>query len=158
MQLSDLFLSATTALDEFHFHFVPVSAVAQLQVWKATVYLTPLIGAYLADAVMGRFWVILVFSIIYFIVSPGLDSALSNTVHGPFDTAAQTYMAVPSKVWAGPDGCHFANASFKNLLLLKACHRTSSCSAVAMSIASAKSFWPCQVTCCFLMPAQKHCT
>lgn len=40
-----------------------------LQVWKATVYLTPLLGAYLADAVMGRFWVILIFSIIYFLVS-----------------------------------------------------------------------------------------
>lgn len=32
-------------------------------------YLTPLLGAYLADAVMGRFWVILVFSCVYFIVS-----------------------------------------------------------------------------------------
>lgn len=32
-------------------------------------YLTPLVGAYLADAVLGRFWVILVFSTIYFIVS-----------------------------------------------------------------------------------------
>lgn len=41
----------------------------QLQVWKATVYLTPLLGAYLADALMGRFWVILVFSCIYFVVS-----------------------------------------------------------------------------------------
>lgn len=41
----------------------------QLQVWKATVYLTPLLGAYMADAVMGRFWVILVFSIVYFLVS-----------------------------------------------------------------------------------------
>uniref|UniRef100_A0A383VGU9 Major facilitator superfamily (MFS) profile domain-containing protein n=1 Tax=Tetradesmus obliquus TaxID=3088 RepID=A0A383VGU9_TETOB len=45
----------------------PADQASQLlQVWKATVYLTPLIGAYLADAVMGRFWVILVFSIIYF--------------------------------------------------------------------------------------------
>jgi dipeptide/tripeptide permease len=33
------------------------------------VYITPLLGAYLADAVMGRFWVILVFSLIYFVVS-----------------------------------------------------------------------------------------
>jgi peptide/histidine transporter 3/4 len=38
-------------------------------VWKATVYLTPLVGAYFADAILGRFWVILVFSVIYFIVS-----------------------------------------------------------------------------------------
>jgi hypothetical protein len=48
--------------------FYPV-CVPQLQVWKATVYLTPLIGAYLADALIGRFWVILVFSCIYFLVS-----------------------------------------------------------------------------------------
>eukprot|EP00879_Flechtneria_rotunda_P000926 GHRR01001055.1.p1 GENE.GHRR01001055.1~~GHRR01001055.1.p1 ORF type:complete len:523 (+),score=105.75 GHRR01001055.1:1216-2784(+) len=43
-----------------------------LQVWKATVYLTPLIGAYLADAVMGRFWVILVFSIVYMLGMLGI--------------------------------------------------------------------------------------
>lgn len=43
----------------------------QLQVWKGTVYLTPLLGAFLADAYLGRFWVILIFSIIYFIVSTG---------------------------------------------------------------------------------------
>lgn len=47
----------------------PADQASQLlQVWKATVYLTPLLGAYLADAVMGRFWVILVFSCIYFLV------------------------------------------------------------------------------------------
>jgi dipeptide/tripeptide permease len=44
----------------------------QLQVWKATVYLTPLVGAYLADAVMGRFWVILVFSTIYMLGMLGI--------------------------------------------------------------------------------------
>lgn len=33
----------------------PADTASQLlQVWKATVYLTPLVGAYLADAVMGR--------------------------------------------------------------------------------------------------------
>lgn len=48
----------------------PPHTTLQLQVWKATVYLTPLLGAYLADAVMGRFWVILVFSCIYFLVRP----------------------------------------------------------------------------------------
>lgn len=47
----------------------------QLQVWKATVYLTPLLGGYLADAVMGRFWVILVFSIVYFVVGYGGGTA-----------------------------------------------------------------------------------
>jgi hypothetical protein len=43
----------------------PAATASQLlQIWKATVYLTPLLGAFLADAYMGRFWVILVFSVI----------------------------------------------------------------------------------------------
>jgi len=46
----------------------PADQASQLlQVWKATVYLTPLLGAYLADAYLGRFWVILIFSTIYFV-------------------------------------------------------------------------------------------
>jgi len=41
----------------------PADTASQLlQIWKGTVYLTPLLGAFLADAYMGRFWVILVFS------------------------------------------------------------------------------------------------
>ncbi|KAF6258979.1 hypothetical protein COO60DRAFT_1059427 [Scenedesmus sp. NREL 46B-D3] len=58
----------------------PADQASQLlQVWKGTVYLTPLIGAYLADAVMGRFWVILVFSCVYFIVSGGSSSSSSSS-------------------------------------------------------------------------------
>lgn len=46
----------------------PADTASQLlQVWKGTVYLTPLLGAYLADAVLGRFWVILIFSSVYFL-------------------------------------------------------------------------------------------
>lgn len=37
--------------------------------WAGTCYVTPLIGAFLADAYLGRFWVIAVFSTVYFIVS-----------------------------------------------------------------------------------------
>jgi hypothetical protein len=48
---------------------------------QATVYLTPLIGAYLADAVMGRFWVILVFSCVYFIVSGSSSGSSSSRQH-----------------------------------------------------------------------------
>lgn len=47
---------------------VQTDDLTQLQLWKATMYLMPLLGAYLADAVMGRFWVILVFSLLYFLV------------------------------------------------------------------------------------------
>jgi hypothetical protein len=40
-------------------------ATALLQAWKATVYVTPLLGAYLGDSHFGRFTVILAFSALY---------------------------------------------------------------------------------------------
>lgn len=36
--------------------------------WSGTCYITTLIGAFLADAYLGRFWVIAVFSSIYVLV------------------------------------------------------------------------------------------
>ncbi|CAN6727951.1 unnamed protein product [Malus baccata var. baccata] len=44
-----------------------VSAARNVTTWSGTCYLTPLIGAVLADAYWGRYWTIAVFSIIYFI-------------------------------------------------------------------------------------------
>jgi solute carrier family 15 (peptide/histidine transporter), member 3/4 len=41
------------------------SAASLMQIWQGTAYLTPLIGAYLADAHLGRFKVIGIFSTIY---------------------------------------------------------------------------------------------
>lgn len=37
--------------------------------WSGTCYITPLIGAFVADAYLGRYWTIACFSIIYVIVS-----------------------------------------------------------------------------------------
>ena len=37
--------------------------------WAGTCYITPLIGAFLADAYLGRYWTIASFSIIYVFVS-----------------------------------------------------------------------------------------
>ncbi|XP_059627000.1 protein NRT1/ PTR FAMILY 8.1-like [Cornus florida] len=37
--------------------------------WSRTYYITPLIGAFLADAYLGRYWTIACFSIIYVIVT-----------------------------------------------------------------------------------------
>lgn len=37
--------------------------------WSGTCYITPLIGAFLADSYLGRYWTIACFSIIYVIVS-----------------------------------------------------------------------------------------
>ena len=45
-----------------------VSAARNVTTWSGTCYLTPLIGAVLADAYWGRYWTIAVFSSIYFIV------------------------------------------------------------------------------------------
>jgi len=45
------------------------SAASNVTTWQGTCYLTPLIGAILADAYWGRYWTIATFSTIYFIVS-----------------------------------------------------------------------------------------
>ncbi|OVA10972.1 Proton-dependent oligopeptide transporter family [Macleaya cordata] len=44
-----------------------VSAARNVTTWQGTCYLTPLIGAVLADAYWGRYWTIAVFSTIYFV-------------------------------------------------------------------------------------------
>ncbi|KAK7399864.1 hypothetical protein VNO78_11058 [Psophocarpus tetragonolobus] len=44
-----------------------VSAANNVSIWLGTCYLTPLIGAVLADGYWGRYWTIAVFSMIYFI-------------------------------------------------------------------------------------------
>lgn len=48
----------------------PASAATNLMVFEGTCYLTPLLGAWLADSLWGRYKTILVFSVIYMIVSP----------------------------------------------------------------------------------------
>lgn len=45
-----------------------VSAARNVTTWSGTCYLTPLIGAVLADTCWGRYWTIAAFSAIYFIV------------------------------------------------------------------------------------------
>ncbi|KAG9457632.1 hypothetical protein H6P81_002140 [Aristolochia fimbriata] len=44
-----------------------VSAARNVTTWSGTCYLSPLVGAILADAYWGRYWTIAVFSTIYFI-------------------------------------------------------------------------------------------
>ncbi|KNA06465.1 hypothetical protein SOVF_180780 [Spinacia oleracea] len=44
-----------------------VTAARNVNNWAGTCYLTPLLGAFLADAYWGRYWTIAVFSTIYFI-------------------------------------------------------------------------------------------
>ena len=46
-----------------------VRASTTVSNWQGTCYVTPLLGAFLADAYLGRYWTIAGFSIIYFFVS-----------------------------------------------------------------------------------------
>ncbi|KAG2259732.1 hypothetical protein Bca52824_079026 [Brassica carinata] len=55
-----------------------VSAARNVTTWQGTCYITPLIGAVLADAYLGRYWTIACFSSIYFIGMSALT--LSATV------------------------------------------------------------------------------
>jgi peptide/histidine transporter 3/4 len=52
----------------FQLHQHPATAANNVTNWSGTCYITPLIGAFFADAYLGRFWTIVVFSIIYFLV------------------------------------------------------------------------------------------
>jgi peptide/histidine transporter 3/4 len=46
-----------------------LEAARNVTTWTGTCYLTPLIGAILADSYWGKYWTIAVFSSVYFIVS-----------------------------------------------------------------------------------------
>ena len=50
-------------------HQSNAAASTNVSNWNGVGYITPLIGAFLADAYWGRYWASFVFSIIYIIVS-----------------------------------------------------------------------------------------
>ncbi|KAK0572905.1 hypothetical protein LWI29_000235 [Acer saccharum] len=60
-----------------------VSAAKNVTTWSGTCYLTPLIGAVLADAYWGRYWTIAAFSTIYFIGMCTLTLSASVPVFKP---------------------------------------------------------------------------
>ncbi|XP_059649771.1 protein NRT1/ PTR FAMILY 8.3-like isoform X2 [Cornus florida] len=60
-----------------------VSAARNVTTWQGTCYLTPLIGAVLADACWGRYWTIAAFSTIYFIGMCTLTLSASVPVFKP---------------------------------------------------------------------------
>ncbi|OVA06468.1 Proton-dependent oligopeptide transporter family [Macleaya cordata] len=57
-----------------------VVAINNVSNWSGTCYITPLIGAFIADAYLGRYWTIATFSIIYVFGMTLLT--LSASVHG----------------------------------------------------------------------------
>ncbi len=62
-------------------HYDPAFASVQLMLFEGTCYLTPILGAWLADSRWGRFYCILVFSIIYFAVRPALSFSRRGSSH-----------------------------------------------------------------------------
>ncbi|CAO2831105.1 unnamed protein product [Amaranthus hypochondriacus] len=62
-----------------------VIAARNVNTWAGTCYLTPLVGAFLADAYWGRYWTIAVFSTIYFIGMCTLALSASVPAFKPSD-------------------------------------------------------------------------
>jgi peptide/histidine transporter 3/4 len=50
-------------------HQEAATAANNVTNWSGTCYIAPLIGGFIADAFLGRYWTIASFSTIYFIVS-----------------------------------------------------------------------------------------
>ncbi|TKY63451.1 NRT1/ PTR FAMILY 8.1 [Spatholobus suberectus] len=79
------------------FHQGNATAANNVTTWSGTCYLTPLLGAFLADSYMGRYWTIASFSTIYVIgmalltfsaIAPGLKP--SCDANGCHPTSGQT--------------------------------------------------------------------
>ncbi|XP_062113154.1 protein NRT1/ PTR FAMILY 8.3-like [Humulus lupulus] len=60
-------------------HQANVDAAKTVSIWQGTTFLTPLIGAIVADAYLGKYWTIVVSSIIYFIGLCALTLSASIT-------------------------------------------------------------------------------
>ncbi|KAI9116100.1 hypothetical protein K1719_013030 [Acacia pycnantha] len=82
---------------EMQFGQSNVTAANNVTTWSGTCYITPLLGAFLADAYLGRYWTIASFSIIYVIgmglltlsaIVPGLKPKCDAS--GCHPTSAQT--------------------------------------------------------------------
>ena len=54
------------------------AAAKTVTTWSGTCYITPLLGAFLADSYLGRYWTIASFSVIYVIVSLRPQKILFN--------------------------------------------------------------------------------
>ncbi|XP_062113157.1 protein NRT1/ PTR FAMILY 8.3-like [Humulus lupulus] len=64
-----------------------VAAAKAVSIWQGTTYLTPFIGAIIADAYLGKYWTIAAFSIIYFIGLCALTLSASITPANTFQSA-----------------------------------------------------------------------
>lgn len=67
-----------------------VSAARNVTTWQGTCYLTPLIGAVLADAYWGRYWTIAAFSTLYFVGMCTLTLSASVPTFRPAECVGST--------------------------------------------------------------------
>lgn len=72
---SNLVLYMTTVL-----HQGTVESSNNVTNWVGTVFLTPILGAYVADAFLGRFWTFIVASAIYLLVTYIIPSPFATTM------------------------------------------------------------------------------
>jgi dipeptide/tripeptide permease len=58
-----------------------VAAANSVTTWSGTCFVISLLGAFLADAYLGRFWTIASFVIIYIVVCPSIPSVIVISFH-----------------------------------------------------------------------------
>ncbi|KAE8697718.1 Protein NRT1/ PTR FAMILY 8.3 [Hibiscus syriacus] len=89
--------------------------------WSGTCYITPLIGAFLADAYLGRYWTIASFSIIYFFGMtlltlsssiPGLKPSCNGNVCHPTEGQAAVFFVALYLIALGTGGIKPCVSSF----------------------------------------------
>jgi peptide/histidine transporter 3/4 len=91
-------------------NYTTSQAASYNQIWSGTCYLTPLLGAFLADAYLGRYWVILSFSLIYIVglvilaVSAGVPALTPTLGMSPSTLQAFVFWFAMSLIALGTGG------------------------------------------------------
>jgi dipeptide/tripeptide permease len=60
-----------------------VAAARDVSAWQGTSFLTPLVGAFIADSFLGKYWTALIFSTIFIIVSDPCYNCVSVQYSSP---------------------------------------------------------------------------
>jgi peptide/histidine transporter 3/4 len=91
-------------------NYTTSQAASYNQIWSGTCYLTPLLGAFLADSYFGRYLVILVFSLIYIVglvllaISAGVPSLTPTEGMSPTTVQAFAFWFAMSLIALGTGG------------------------------------------------------
>ncbi|KAK9678303.1 hypothetical protein RND81_11G202300 [Saponaria officinalis] len=81
-------------------HLGNVSAARTVTTWSGTCYLTPLIGAFLADGYLGKYWTIATFSVIHFIGMSALTLSASVPALRPSECVGSICPSATSSQYA----------------------------------------------------------